>query len=348
MIFQGPDGFDKDLYGTPDSGTTWYRFAPSPDLLVDRVAALEAASANDLDDLADVTTAGVTDGDTLTYDADTSTWVPAAPASGGLSGAADVDDTGITDGQVLAWDADGEVYVPADLPTAFDDTYYVPTVVLDPAAAVPGGFPTGGIVMRRTVASGTFDYLGAVGSTTGGTTAQLTVPSALAAGTLVVWCLSASTPTGGRVWSASDSAGNTWDIAVSQVTGSTVQVVALYSILTTALGTGATISVTADSANSYAAHVCHAFSGVSTTSPTDVTGASGSASGTTPNTSTSTPGQADTLAIAIAGWNQTNGGAITPDAGWTTPASASQETYGGGVRQEHSVPVPRAVLGGGL
>jgi hypothetical protein len=76
--------------------------------------------------------------------------------------------------------------------------------------------------------------------------------------------------------------------------------------------------------------VCHAFSGVATSDPTGVSGSSGSTAGTAPNTSTSAPApsQTDTLAVAVAGWNQTIGGEITPDAGWTTPASASQETTG--------------------
>ena len=43
-----------------------------------------APGSIDLDDLGDVDTSGVADGDTLVYDAGTSTWLVGAPASGGM------------------------------------------------------------------------------------------------------------------------------------------------------------------------------------------------------------------------------------------------------------------------
>ena len=115
IIFQGPDGHDKDLYGTPDAGTTWYRFPPSPNLLVDRVATLEdGATPAALDDLSDVATAGVSDGDVLTYDSDTTSWGPAASSGTGLPSGGTADQFLVKQSST-AGDADWETHytVPA-------------------------------------------------------------------------------------------------------------------------------------------------------------------------------------------------------------------------------------------
>lgn len=82
ILFEGPDGWHKDLWGTPDGGTSWYRFSPSADANEARLAALEAASDSTLGGLADVSTAGAGDGDALTFSAATSTWVPGDAAGG--------------------------------------------------------------------------------------------------------------------------------------------------------------------------------------------------------------------------------------------------------------------------
>jgi hypothetical protein len=69
-----------------------------------------------LDGLSDVDTTGVADLDVLTYDAGTSSWVPAAPSGGGattLDGLSDVDTTGVADLDVLTYDAGTSSWVPA-------------------------------------------------------------------------------------------------------------------------------------------------------------------------------------------------------------------------------------------
>lgn len=64
--------------------------------------------STNLDDLADVDTSGVTDGDVLTYDASSpSGWRAQAPVTGvtTLDGLSDVDTTGVSDGDVLTYDS---------------------------------------------------------------------------------------------------------------------------------------------------------------------------------------------------------------------------------------------------
>jgi hypothetical protein len=65
-----------------------------------------------LDDLTDVDTTGLVDGDVLVWDAGSSTWIAAAATSNSLDGLSDVDTTGVSDGDVLAYDSGSLSWVP--------------------------------------------------------------------------------------------------------------------------------------------------------------------------------------------------------------------------------------------
>lgn len=79
----------------------------------DSAASEEPGSIFALDDLTDVNTAGVADGDALVYDFATNTWVPGASSSvGALNDLSDVDTTGVGDGDALVYDAAYGTWVP--------------------------------------------------------------------------------------------------------------------------------------------------------------------------------------------------------------------------------------------
>jgi hypothetical protein len=93
----------------------------------DPCAEWSGGGATALDDLTDVDTTGVADGDVLTYDSATGDWLPAAPTGGGgtLDGLTDVDTTGVADGDVLTYDSGAGEWV-ATAPTGGGSTAYDP------------------------------------------------------------------------------------------------------------------------------------------------------------------------------------------------------------------------------
>lgn len=102
----------KDVFATPDSGTTWYRFTPDNAALVDRVATLEAGGgggADELDDLDDVTVSGSeTTGQVLTWNATTDIATFQTPASS--TGVPDGGSTYETLAKESATDGDADWY----------------------------------------------------------------------------------------------------------------------------------------------------------------------------------------------------------------------------------------------
>jgi len=89
-----------------------------------------------LDDLSDVDTGGVTDGDALVWDSGSSTWVPGTVAAT-LAGLTDVDLSGVADGDALVYDAGSSKWVPGTIATdPADDTQ-----VWMPLTTVVGGSP---------------------------------------------------------------------------------------------------------------------------------------------------------------------------------------------------------------
>lgn len=334
VIFQGPDGHDKDLYGTPDAGTTWYRFPPSPDSLVDRVAALEAATANDLDDLSDVNTSGVADGDVLTYVSATQTWVPEAPAATStLGGLSDVDTTGIVDGDILQWDATGSEWVPVDPPAAGDyaatdhtHTYQLTGVVLEQGDPLPTSpaLPDGALIFR--LANVTFGYGVNVGTATGtfGTTATLTVGTSVAAGALLV--VGVGWGAADVTFSVADSQSNTYTAATTRLYQSTTTGVQLfYSVLTTGLSSGDTITVTSSASTNHIAMVVSSVIGPNAT-PLDQAATNGQVNTTAPTVGpTSTLASSPQIAFAAIAYIPTDR-TFTPDSGWTLAGSASTGT----------------------
>lgn len=80
--FQGPDGYDQDIWLTADAGATYYRMLVSTETLFGRVTTLEGTIGGfTLDDLVDVDTTGATDQQVIGLDIGTGIWGPQTVAS---------------------------------------------------------------------------------------------------------------------------------------------------------------------------------------------------------------------------------------------------------------------------
>jgi hypothetical protein len=79
--------------------------------------AIDAVVENiDLNDLADVDTTGVSDGDALVYDTATTSWVPGSVAIDSLNDISDVNTSGVSDKDVLVYDTTTSSWIASDVP----------------------------------------------------------------------------------------------------------------------------------------------------------------------------------------------------------------------------------------
>jgi hypothetical protein len=173
-IYAPPPGFDVPAitYGTPAEGT---------DLTAIRTDA--TITPPDLDELGDVDTTGVADGDVLTYDLGSTTWVAAAPTGG--SGAVATD---------TIWDAAGDLAVGSGADTAArlpvgseDDVLTIVSGVPAWAAPATGGGGGGSAGLYGDGIDGNVTIAGAVSLTRDMFYNDLTVNSVLTANNLRIF-----------------------------------------------------------------------------------------------------------------------------------------------------------------
>ena len=130
-----------------------------------------------------------------------------------------------------------------------------------------------------------------------------------------------------------DSAGNTWAVAISQVdAGASEQTVICYSVLTSALSSG-TVTINLSATSTCGAELHYFDSDTGWLAQASVLDQTKGANGTTAAWSTgaaTTTTQADELLVAACGKINFNGSTSVPDAGWTEETDQIQYTNVGG------------------
>lgn len=146
------------------------------------------------------------------------------------------------------------------------------------------------------------------------------------AGNLIV--LRVSVSNGTTLSSVSDSAGNTWSVAINQSTSGDMTSAIAYTPATTGMTSGTITATFSTSAYFLYTHIAE-FSGVATSTPLDQTHGANATFGTAYSSgATATTSQANELLVGIA-TNTTNGPTSTPGSGWTEETDPGATTHQG-------------------
>lgn len=219
-----------------------------------------------------------------------------ANISGSISQFADVEDAVPADGNILRYSAGVAQYLALDPSTQFAEIgadgrivssaqpqFYVPTLIINEGAAVPGTFPSGGIVFTRPAGGGGVVVPANIGQNAVINTTAITVATtqALAVGDYLVIAVAASSEDTGTTPTVTFSAGAAAQTLIGTALASlTVRVTLLQGRVTTAIPAGTNVTITLAQSTGRIVSILAGVSGLVTSSVLDalatVTGSSNS------------------------------------------------------------------------